>query len=103
MAEAPTERRPRTPLPQGDPSGQGGRGPRLLGGRFWLVVFVLLVINYLSVALFAPGKERSVGIPYSPTFIQQVESNNVTRISATGETVSGEFKKPIRYPASDKS
>jgi cell division protease FtsH len=97
MADAPTERRARTPLPA-KPPGEPPRGPRLLGGRFWVIVLALLALNYLSVAIFAPGKERSVKIPYSPTFRQQVDQNNVARISATGETVSGVFKKPIRYP-----
>jgi cell division protease FtsH len=101
--EAPTERRPRTPLPsRGDEPGQASkppaRRPGLLGRRFWGVVFVLLAINYLSVALFAPGKEQSVRIPYNPTFLRQVTQNNVRAISATGETVSGEFKNQITYP-----
>ena len=101
MAEAETERRPRTPLPQGDDSKQRSRPPGLLGGRFWLVVLVLLAINYLSVALFAPGKERSAHIPYNPTFLEQVRQDNVRAISATGETVSGEFRRPVKYPPDD--
>src|SRR5688572_24049923 len=70
--------------------------------RFWVIVLVLLALNYLSVALFAPGKERSVRIPYSPEFLTQVEDGNVTKISSTGETVSGELKKEITYPRDDK-
>ena len=70
--------------------------------RFWVIVLVLLALNYLSVALFAPGKERSVRIPYSPEFLSQVEDGNVTKISSTGETVSGELKKEITYPPDDK-
>src|SRR5918995_1024352 len=62
--------------------------------RFWVIVLVLLAINYLSVALFAPGKEHSVKIPYSPEFL--------TQVSSTGETVSGELKKDITYPRGDK-
>jgi cell division protease FtsH len=71
--------------------------------RFWVIVLVLLAINYLSVALFAPGKERSVQIPYSPEFLSQVADGNVSKISSTGETVSGELKKAITYPRSDKN
>jgi cell division protease FtsH len=69
--------------------------------RFWVIVLVLLAINYLSVALFAPGKERSVRIPYSPEFLTQVRDGNVTKISSTGETVSGALKKAITYPRGD--
>jgi cell division protease FtsH len=71
----------------------------MLPRRFWWVVFILLAVNYLSVALFAPGKEQSVRIPYNPAFLQQVTQNNVRAISATGESVSGEFKKEITFPA----
>ena len=64
-----------------------------------MVLVALLVLNYVTVALFAPGQERSVTIPYSPNFLDQVEDGNVTKISATGEqSVSGEFKEEIRYP-----
>jgi cell division protease FtsH len=97
--EAPHERRPRTPLPRNEDGGGGRwRSLRGIGGRFWVMVLVLLALNYLIVALFAPGRERSVTIPYNPNFLQQVERDNVTKISATGESVSGEFKAAVRYP-----
>src|ERR671910_220308 len=70
--------------------------------RFWVIVLVLLALNSLSVSLFAPGKERSVRIPYSPEFLSQVDKGNVTKISSTGETVSGELKKEITYPPGDE-
>jgi cell division protease FtsH len=68
-----------------------------------MVVLGLLALNYIIVALFAPGKEPSVTIPYqgtssSPGFIQQVERGNVTRIQTQGATVDGEFKDAVRYP-----
>jgi cell division protease FtsH len=73
--------------------------PRIPGGRtFWIIVLSLLAVNYLSVALFAPGKERSVRIPYSPQFLDEVQVGNVLRVSTQGATVTGEFKKAIRYP-----
>ena len=56
---------------------------RSLGSRFWVLVLVLLALNYLSVAIFAPGREKSVTIPYNPTFLDQVEQRNVTKISTT--------------------
>src|SRR5918995_1026964 len=70
--------------------------------RFWVIVLVLLALNSLSVSLFAPGKERSVRIPYSPEFLSQVDDGNVKKISSTGETVSGELEKEITYPPDDK-
>jgi cell division protease FtsH len=73
---------------------------RSVGMRFWVLLAVLLVLNYVTVAIFAPGRERSVTIPYNPDFIQQVEADNVTKISTTGEAVSGEFKKEFK-PSTD--
>ena len=70
--------------------------------RFWVIVLVLLAVNYLSVALFAPGKEKSVRIPYSPEFLSQVDKGNVKKVSATGATVSGELKSEITYPPGSK-
>ena len=69
--------------------------------RFWVLVVVLLVLNYLSVAIFAPGREQSVKLPYQPDFVQQIEDDNVVKISTTGTTVSGELKKEVR-PSTDK-
>jgi cell division protease FtsH len=80
--------------------------PRLPGGRtFWIIVLSLLAVNYLSVAFFAPGKARSVTIPYSspagpPGFLQEISSGNVKQVKTEGATVEGEFKKEIRYPDS---
>src|SRR5215216_6043368 len=103
MADSPTERRPRTPLPRPNEGGKPpaprpgaptpSRMPRLPGGRtFWIIVLSLLAVNYLSVAIFAPGKERSVTIPYdaksgAPGFLQQVEMNNVSKIKTQGASV----------------
>ena len=70
--------------------------------RFWVIVLVLLAVNYLSVALFAPGKDPSVRIPYSPEFLAQVDKGNVEKVSATGATVSGELKSKITYPPGKK-
>jgi cell division protease FtsH len=107
MADAPTERRPRTPLPRandGKPPVPGGgqppqRLPRMPGSRnFWLLILALLVLNYVIVGLFAPGRAESVKIPYSPNFLAQVDDNNVKAVNTEGESVSGEFNKEVRYP-----
>ena len=74
---------------------------RTIGTRFWVLVVVLLVLNYLIVAIFSPGRERSVTIPYTPDFVEQVEAGNVTKISSTGETVSGEFEKAYKPQGED--
>src|SRR5919112_250392 len=103
MADEPkaTERRTRTPLPR-DREQEGGNRPQLRTPRmrFLVIVLALLALNYVSVALLAPGREEPVRVPYSPTFLQEVRNNNVERISSTGATVEGRFKKEVAYPAS---
>src|SRR3954466_6862735 len=110
MADSPTERRPRSPLPPrpdgkppaGRPGGQApARMPRFPGGRsFWLIVLGLLILNYVLMAVFAPGQKPSVTIPYSPDFLAQVNKGNVSKINSEGTSVRGEFKQEIRYPDS---
>jgi cell division protease FtsH len=80
--------------------------PRLPGGRtFWIIVLSLLAVNYLSVALFAPGRAKSVTIPYTapsgaPGFLQEVDQGNVLQVKTQGASMEGEFKTEIRYPDS---
>jgi cell division protease FtsH len=88
-------------MPPGDDQQKPKSFWRTIGMRFWVLVVVLLVLNYLSVAIFAPGREQSVTIPYQPDFVGQVEADNVAKISTTGESVSGEFKKEFK-PSTDK-
>src|SRR3954452_12587696 len=66
-------------------------------GRFIAILVVLLALNYLIVAVFAPAAPRP-DISYSPYFLQQVKANDVKEISATGETVKGTFTKKIDVP-----
>jgi cell division protease FtsH len=61
-------------------------------------VLALLVANYVFALAFAPGAAPSVSIPYSPTFMQQIDANNVTRISTQGDNVTGVFAHAVRYP-----
>jgi cell division protease FtsH len=95
---------PQLPRRQADEKPGGQQQPRRrMRPRFWVIVLVLLALNYLSVALFAPGKERSVRVPYSPEFLTQVKTGNVEKISSTGATITGEFKKDVTYPPGDKN
>jgi cell division protease FtsH len=64
-----------------------------LGIRVLIFVCILLILNWLTVAVFAPGKKERVQIPYSPTFLAQIQDGNVKSISSRGPTVQGEFRK----------
>ena len=106
--QAPHERRVRMPRPSGaDGAGSpvksdGGKSPgRSIAPRTIAMVLALLVLNYAIVAAFN-RPEPSVRVPYTPTFLDQVEAGNVARISTEGTTVDGEFKKPVKYPTDSK-
>ncbi len=62
--------------------------------RFVVILAVLLALNYLFVAIFAPAEERKQ-IPYTPTFTQQVQKGNVKEIASKGETLTGDYKKKV--------
>ncbi len=71
-------------------------------GFMWFVV-ILLAINLLSVFLSAPStSEPRVTVPFSPYFLEQVKGGQVKSISSKGDTVEGNFKTKLRYPASSK-
>jgi cell division protease FtsH len=82
------------------PDGRGGDKPpprRFMRPGFLTIVIVLLAINYLLLNVLAPA-EKVATVPYSPYFLEQVNKDNVERISPVGETVEGVFKNKVRYP-----
>ncbi len=66
--------------------------------RIGLAVLALLIVNYASVALFAPSTNPRVRVPYSPFFLDQVQTNNVRDIAAQGTGIQGDFVKGLHYP-----
>jgi cell division protease FtsH len=64
--------------------------------RFFGILFLLLFLNWVLVAVFAPAEKR-ISVPYTPTFLAQVRAGNVKEISSKGETVQGDFKKEVKY------
>ncbi|MGI9081979.1 MAG: ATP-dependent metallopeptidase FtsH/Yme1/Tma family protein, partial [Thermoleophilaceae bacterium] len=63
--------------------------------RFLTIIGVLLVLNYVFVALVAPPEKRE-RIPYTPTFIDQLRKGNVKEISSRGETLQGDFRAKVK-------
>ncbi len=125
MAEAPNKRSPappqrptapdgrRPPTPPGwrvtpAPDGRGNQPqqqpPRGPSAR-WLLL--LLAVGLLALNLYVSSRALQpsprVQIPYSPTFLTQVNNNNVSSISSTGSSIQGTFKKAITYPANSKN
>jgi cell division protease FtsH len=62
-------------------------------------LLLLLLMNIVLASVLHTQATR-VRIPYSPTFLTQVEAGNVSSISSMGTTVRGEFRSEVRYPDS---
>jgi cell division protease FtsH len=65
------------------------------------VVVALLGLN-LWISSRALSPNAPVRVPYSPTFLTQVDQGNVQSVSSTGEAITGTFKTKIKYPADSK-
>ncbi len=87
---------------RGAPPPQPPRSPFGGIGRRWVIlVLVLLGINFWISSLIPSGHER-IKVPYTPTFVQQIERDNVSDISSKGATVQGTFKHEFKYPPTGK-
>ncbi|PZR67312.1 MAG: cell division protein FtsH, partial [Solirubrobacterales bacterium] len=85
------------PAPDGRGAPPAAPRPRM-SWRIGLAVLALLIVNYASVALFAPSTNPRVRVPYSPFFLDQVQTNNVRDIAAQGTGIQGDFVKGLHYP-----
>jgi cell division protease FtsH len=75
-----------------------------IGRREIGVLLLLLAINWASVFLFrGTAANQSVAIPYSPTFLAQVQVGNVSTVTAEDVAIQGTLRSAIRYPASDEN
>ena len=92
-----------TPAPdgRGGPPAKPPRGPN----PRWLAVILIVALLALNfwVSSQVLGPNPRVRIPYSPTFLQQVDEKNVSSISSTGNSIEGTLKKAIKYPADSTS
>jgi cell division protease FtsH len=70
--------------------------PRSGWGRFWWVLLLVLLINWLlSSFLLSPQARDKVSYTF---FLTQVDAKNVQEIMSTGDTIEGQFTKKITYP-----
>jgi cell division protease FtsH len=75
-----------------------------IGRREIGALLLLLAINWVSVlAFYGTAAAQRVAIPYSPTFLAQVQAGNVSTVTAQDAAIQGTLKHAIRYPARDKN
>lgn len=63
--------------------------------RTWIWFLLILALNYFLVRSLFPSDVTPV--PYT-LFKEEVEKKNVEAIYSWGETITGQFVKPIMYP-----
>jgi cell division protease FtsH len=94
-----------TPAPDGRGSPPANRPPSSSRSRWWwlaLLIIILLALNvWISSRVLKPN--APIRVPYSPTFLTQVQRNNVKSVSATSSAISGTFKHAVRYPSGSKT
>lgn len=95
------ERRPQGWRAQGASDGHGTPPPRRSVSFLpWILVLLfMLVLNSVFASSLGSTSAR-VTVPYSPTFLSEVQHGNVASIASTGDTVQGTFRKAVRYPSS---
>jgi cell division protease FtsH len=86
---------------RGAPTPQPQR-PRLFGPSLILLFALLVALNIVLGMSARPATPR-VTIPYSPTFLAQVNAGNVSSISSKGTTVQGTFRTAVLYPPASSS
>jgi cell division protease FtsH len=62
------------------------------------VVVALVAVN-LWISSQALKPNPPIRIPYSPTFLNQIQAKNVKSVNTTNDAVTGTFKTAISYPA----
>src|SRR5579875_2186433 len=84
------------------PDGRGAPPPprqRIFGPGFLIFFVVLLLINVvLASTVNTTTTQPRVAIPFSPTFLAQVDKGNVASISSTVTAVQGTIRTALRYP-----
>ncbi len=85
---------------RGAPEQPKGRPPHRFP-LFWIVLLVLLAINWAALLMVNSSGEPRVKVPFSPYFLQQLEAGKVKSISSKGNTIQGTFATKLRYPTND--
>jgi hypothetical protein len=103
--DAPPQERGNTPAPgprwrvtpPRDRPQQGTPAPRR--NQRWIIASLIvgaLALNLWISSLVLEPNPR-VRIPYSPTFLTQIKSRNVSAITSTEGSIQGTFKAAVKY------
>jgi cell division protease FtsH len=66
---------------------------------FWIILLVVLSLNWAAVLMARGSGQPRVKVPFSPYFLNQVQNGVVKSISSKGDTIQGTFVRKVVYPA----
>ena len=84
------------PAPRGSSPKEPQR-PRFGLSPRWIAFFLVLLALNLFLTTRAMEPESRVRVPYSPFFLAQVNTGNVTEITSKGTDIQGTFKKEVAF------
>ncbi|OJX44004.1 MAG: cell division protein FtsH [Chloroflexi bacterium 44-23] len=67
--------------------------PRI-SSYWWLILLALLIWNVIT---FLKGAPSQVEIPYT-SFLTQIQSENISSVTISGDVITGEFINPVVWP-----
>jgi cell division protease FtsH len=69
---------------------------------FWLLLLLLLAVNWTALLMIGSSGQSRVKVPFSPYFLQQVKAGKVKSISSKGDTIKGTFGSKVVFPPGDQ-
>ncbi len=70
---------------------------------FWIVLGIVVLLNWGAVLMARGSSQPRVQIPFSPYFLDQVQKGHVKSISSKGDTIKGTFTRKVAYPPGKKA
>jgi cell division protease FtsH len=97
MAEQADDRAAEQAPPSPRGSSPPPQRPRFGFSPRWLLFFLALLAFNVFISSRVMGPDSRVRVPYSPFFLQQVETRNVEEITSKGTDVQGTFRKEVTF------
>ncbi|HEY9478976.1 MAG TPA: ATP-dependent metallopeptidase FtsH/Yme1/Tma family protein, partial [Gemmatimonadaceae bacterium] len=92
-------RTPASSRTDGQKRPDAGVGPLAMPPRrTWTWFIIILVVNFLVVRFLLPREGEPTTVPYT-LFKQEITKGNVQEIYSRGESITGRFRAPVRFPA----
>lgn len=73
------------------------RQPQKMPKISWIWWVVMLALIAWNIWVFRPKSQPNANIPYS-TFLEQIKSGNVNKVTISGSSINGTFVTPVLWP-----